>query len=280
MLNTLKFIAKHPLTRERPLAGYARFAKWQIQSRLQKYVEFEWLDGAKLIARNGMTGATGNIYCGLHEFPEMGFVLHLLRPGDLFVDVGANIGSYTILSSAVVGAETIALEPDPTTVLSLSRNVSVNSVTHRVKVLEAAAGAEVGTGRLTVGLDTVNHIARGDDSNTRLVRVTTLDSLLRDCRPVLIKMDVEGFEPEVLRGASSVLENPSLLAVQTENDSDQVVESLNRAGFKRMYYDPFTRSLFDTAVHSESNALFIRDRDACDSRLQSAKRRTVLGQRL
>jgi hypothetical protein len=36
---------------------------------------------------------TGNIYCGLHEFADMGFVLHFLRPGDLFVDVGANIAA-------------------------------------------------------------------------------------------------------------------------------------------------------------------------------------------
>ena len=46
-------------------------------------MEFQWIKGSKLIVRNGMTGATGNIYCGLHEFADMGFVLHLLRPGDL-----------------------------------------------------------------------------------------------------------------------------------------------------------------------------------------------------
>lgn len=60
-------------------------------------VQFDWIEGARLMVRNGMTGATGNIYCGLHEFTDMSFVLHLLRPDDLFVDVGANIGSYTVL---------------------------------------------------------------------------------------------------------------------------------------------------------------------------------------
>ena len=60
-----------------------------------------------------MTGATGNIYTGLHEFEDMMFLLHLLRPGDIFVDAGANIGSYTVLASAVVGAKSISFEPVP-----------------------------------------------------------------------------------------------------------------------------------------------------------------------
>ena len=57
-----------------------------------------------------MTGATGNIYAGLHEFVDMAFCLHLLRSGDLFVDVGANIGSYTVLASKVAGANSVTLE--------------------------------------------------------------------------------------------------------------------------------------------------------------------------
>jgi hypothetical protein len=56
---------------------------------------------------------TGNLYAGLHEFSEMGFLLHLLRQNDLFVDVGANLGSYTVLASAVCQARNIAFEPVP-----------------------------------------------------------------------------------------------------------------------------------------------------------------------
>jgi len=44
------------------------------------------------VARPGETGVTGNIYTGLHEFSSMGYLLHVLREGDLFVDVGANVG--------------------------------------------------------------------------------------------------------------------------------------------------------------------------------------------
>jgi hypothetical protein len=108
---TLKFIVSHPLNRGRPLSALGRFAAWQIASRLRSEIEFELIEGAKLIVSRGMTGATGNIYCGLHEFVEMGFLLHLLRPDDLFLDVGANIGTYTILGAGVCKARTIAFEP-------------------------------------------------------------------------------------------------------------------------------------------------------------------------
>jgi hypothetical protein len=115
MLNTLSFIRGHPLTRSQPLVAVARFAAWQIGSRLKKVHTRSWIDGSKLVVESGMTGATGNIYCGLHEFADMAFVLHLLREGDLFLDIGANVGSYTVLASAVCGARTLAFEPDPDT---------------------------------------------------------------------------------------------------------------------------------------------------------------------
>jgi len=125
-------------------------------------VEFSWIEGSKLIARNGMTGATGNIYCGLHEFADMAFVLHLLRPDDLFVDVGANVGSYTVLASTVCGARTIAIEPDPETARSLQRNIDANGIGDRVAIVQAAVGDRRGRTHFTVGNDTTNRVAPAD----------------------------------------------------------------------------------------------------------------------
>jgi len=48
------------------------------------------VNGSKFLVKTGETGLTGNIYTGLHEFPDMGFLLHFLRAEDLFVDIGAN----------------------------------------------------------------------------------------------------------------------------------------------------------------------------------------------
>src|SRR5262245_19358968 len=229
-----------------------------------------------------MTGATGNIYCGLHEFVDMAFLLHLLRPGDLFIDVGANVGSYTVLSSAVCGAKSIAVEPDSETVKSLERNIEANGIAGNVMLVNAALGAIPGTTRFTVGHDTENRVALASDDNTREVPVRTLDDLLFGKQPTLIKLDVEGYEPEVIAGAAHALREKSLLAVIIETVDHQVRATLKSAGFVAACYDPFARILElcaqGVASNSESgNELFVRDLDVCHARLASAPRRSVIG---
>ena len=64
------FIVGHPMNRGEPVAALARFVSWQIRSRLQYEVVVDWIDGAKLAVRREMTGATGNIYYGMHEYVD------------------------------------------------------------------------------------------------------------------------------------------------------------------------------------------------------------------
>lgn len=73
--STSRFIATHPLSLRQPIYAYWRYARWHVEGRLRKEVEFNWVEAAKLIVRDGMTGATGNIYCGRHEFVDMEFLL-------------------------------------------------------------------------------------------------------------------------------------------------------------------------------------------------------------
>lgn len=281
MFRTLSFIRRHPVTARRPFSALARFVRWQIESRLRKEVEFQWIAGSKLIVRNGMTGATGNVYCGLHEFVDMAFLLHLLRPGDLFIDAGANIGSYSVLASAVCGSDVIAIEPDPETMSHLRRNIDANGVDGRVELVEAALGANEGTIRFTVGLDTVNHVASKSDPDAREVALRRLDRIVGSRKPAFIKMDVEGYEAEVLAGAAATLSSSSLLAIQTESNSQQVREALSEAGFTRSFYDPVTRRLQQSPTSFQaSNALYLRDAERCQARLHSAARRSVLGMSL
>ncbi len=154
-----RFFSTHPLTCDAQLAAWGRFLSWQIRSRLQHEVMVPGVGGQRLAVRRGMTGATGNIYTGLHEFADMMLPLHLLREGDLFFDIGANIGSYTVLASGVCGATTWAFEPDPDTAVFIKRNLHVNHLTDRVKVHELALGDNDGTVSFTRGRDTVNRVA-------------------------------------------------------------------------------------------------------------------------
>ncbi len=275
MIRTLSLLLSHPLTRGRPLSAIYRLVRWQIESRFKQHVQFNWIEGAKLIVRNGMTGATGNIYCGLHEFSDMAFLLHFLRPGDLFVDVGANIGSYTILASHVCGADTIAIEPDPETMKSLKRNIAANGLETKVTPVETAIGSKAGEARFTVGRDTINHITDGTEENVRIVKLQCLDDLLQGKEPSFIKIDVEGFEVEVMAGAERVLMAKSLVAIETEGRQPEVIMSLTRAGFKEYSYDPWSREL-RAAEGTGSNALYLRDLPEVTARLISSPQRQIL----
>ena len=211
--NLKSLIATHPLTREAQAAAWLRFASWQIASRLHGKKAVAWIGDQRLVVHRGMTGATGNIYVGLHEFADMMFPLHFLREGDLFVDVGANIGSYSVLASGVCRSKTLAFEPDPMTAVYLRENVDINSLQHLVTVQQIALGAEAGSVDFTVGLDTVNHVvpvSELDRTDTRSIEQRRLDDVLDDAKPTMMKLDVEGYEEQVLRGAAHALAAPQL----------------------------------------------------------------------
>ena len=124
-------------------AALLRFATWQVKSRLWRGPHIvPFVDDARLAVTVGMTGATGNIYCGLHEFADMAFVLHALRPGDLFVDAYANAGTYTVLAAKCAGADVVAFEPSPVAFDVLKRNVELNDISGRAELHQCALGAE------------------------------------------------------------------------------------------------------------------------------------------
>ena len=273
ILQIFRFITGHPLTQKAPWRGLWRFLIWQIRSRSKKTVTFNWIEGTKLLVQNGMTGATGNIYCGLHEYADMSFILHALREGDLFIDVGSNIGSYTILASGVCRAETIAIEPDPDTANHLRANIAANRLEDLVRVVETAVGAENGEIKFTMGEDTTNQVATQDNGPVRTVPLATLDHIIGNRNPVVIKMDVEGYETETLLGAARTLANPSLIAIEIETADPEGIRILTHHGFRRVAYAPTTRSLEPSELAESSNALFVRDEIDVLSRIQTAPTR-------
>jgi FkbM family methyltransferase len=276
IINIANFIAGHPLTRNQKLRAFGRFVRWQMESRLQHELVVPWIEGMHFSVRRGMAGATGNIYCGLHEFEDMAFVLHFLRPEDAFADVGANIGSYTILASGVCRARSVAFGPDPITFAALSRNITLNRLNALVSSRECALGARQGKIEFTVGLDTVNRVATNTVGPTRIVPMDTLDIALNGECPSLIKLDVEGFESKVLEGAAQTLRHPELKAIITEDSSAGVTDALKAMGFVEQTYDPFTRRLKSEQRQRRQNALFVRDRDFVQRRLIDATRIRVL----
>jgi FkbM family methyltransferase len=295
ILNTLSFLLGHPLSQGRKLQTLRRYLVWQIGARLVPGpVACEFANGARLLVRPGMTGATGNVYVGLHEFEDMAFVLHFLRAGDLLVDVGANIGSYTILAMAGAKAHCIAFEPGAAAFAWLERNVRLNGVAALAELHRSAVGARAGTVALTRDGDTVNHVVTDTMTETvptELAPMTTLDETLAGRIPILLKIDVEGFETEVLNGAIQTLAAPALRAVLLElngsgrrygyTDTD-LRRRLEARGFEECAYRPFERRLGSRREgrSDAANSLFVRDCAFVESRLRDATPFEVQGWRI
>lgn len=278
VFKTLKYITSHPFNRGRRLTALCRFGVWQLRSRLQKKVTFKWIQGSKLIVRRGMTGATGNIYCGLHEYVDMSFLLHFLRPGDLFLDVGANIGSFTVLASKVCKAKTIAIEPDKNTAAHLERNVVENEIQDLVRIELTAVGAKPGFVNFSLGKDTTNQVLPSDsDAVGQVVPLHRIDDILGGDCPVFIKIDVEGYESEALKGAEILLKDKRLLAIEIETVDDFVSRVLHQNGFRQFGYDPDTRRLIEPDIVASNNALFLRDQSAVQRILDAAITRKYRG---
>lgn len=96
----VRAMLRHPLGRVSRRKTLARFVRWQVGSRLLgNAAVMPFVADAQLLVRTGMQGATGNLYVGLLELEPMGFVLHVLKRDELLLDVGANVGVYSILAA-------------------------------------------------------------------------------------------------------------------------------------------------------------------------------------
>ncbi len=241
-----------------------------------------------LIGRPGMTGMTLNVYCGLAETDEMGFALHLLRDDSLFVDVGANVGVYTVLASGVCGATTIACEPIEKARSDLRCNIAANGIGARVEIHQCAVGAEVGTVLMIDDRDTMNRVVDNVAKDHGVdVPVTTLDRLLHGREPTLIKIDVEGYEEQVLAGADTTLRSGALMAVTLEagpyiadggSRRRGLCATMSRYGFTPADYDPLSRRLtpMQDVDGRSDDIIFVRDLARIGAELNEAPRRKIL----
>lgn len=273
IIEILGFIMEHPLNRNQKIRALGRFLAWQFRSRLaHNPIIIPFINNSKLIVSNGMTGATGNIYCGLHEFEEMSFLLHLLRTDDFFIDIGANIGSYTVLAAAAIQAKCISIEPIPATFTHLRENITLNAVSEKVTALNIGVSSREGKLRFTSDLDTRNRVVCAGEKvsgGTIEIDTDTLNHLAGHLNPVLIKIDVEGFEANVLDGGDQVLQKDSLLALILEKNEENNRYSFNgiylqdrllNFGFEPYRYDPFRRTLFisEQNVTASNNVLYLK----------------------
>lgn len=158
-------------------------------------------------------------------------ITSLLSEGDQVIDVGANIGLTVLPAARRVGASgrVVAVEPGSRASAVLARSIALHALSERVELHVCAAGEAVSKAHLNIGA-TVGHsslLPLPDASRTEEVDVRPLDDLIESGRAVrLVKIDAEGFEPQVWRGMQRILADNPDLAIIVEFGR----EHLRRAG--------------------------------------------------
>jgi len=159
---------------------------------------------------------------GVHEEFETQIVKKVIKNGDVVIDIGANIGYYTLIFAKLVGdsGKVFAFEPEPTNFALLKKNVDVNGYRNVVLIRKGISNK---TGKTTLYLadDNISHTLIGKRGNQREpieIDTVRLDEYFKDYDGKInfVKMDIEGLEVDTIKSMSSLLQKMQNIKIMTE----------------------------------------------------------------
>lgn len=270
----------NPLTKSNPFWALMKYLYINfLLYVLKREVTITYLNGIKAKVKKG-DGIVGNYHSGLHEASDSLFLMHLLREGDSFLDIGANVGHYTLLAGLYSKCKVTAIEPIPSTFERLSNNVKINKNNwkHQPELLNIGLSNESGELVFTNQQFTTNKVSTSGHGVK--VKVSTLDEICTNQVPDFIKIDVEGYEWFVLNGGLNTLSNSKLKLILIElNESgknfniqdEQIIHLLKDKGFLPYVFDLETKAFaeIDFKNTNQFNTLFIKDLDFVCNRIRT-----------
>ena len=211
------------------IRGYTRYSPWRwgkvtvFRRIIEPYLfirprEFtaRTIEGMKVTGNNRDFIQSWIYFFGLTEPNLTHWLRHSLRPGDMFIDVGAHIGVHTLMASRLVGSSgaVVAIEASPSTYASLQRNLALNRVGN-VRAVNIAASDQRGILKFyrgpnqDLGSSTIYpEVARVGSQLEAEIETAPLTEILSAselARARVIKIDVEGAEDAVVRGLAPAL---------------------------------------------------------------------------
>lgn len=280
--DTCRRIWLHPENQRRRLKTIGIYFAWQVWERT---VKRPWTitlaPGRRIRCYPHCAVSSGTLYYRLPERSSMRFLLDYLQPGDTFVDVGANVATYSLLASTVEGVQSVAFEPSSITHGRAVRNIALNEMEDRVRVQRQAVGAESGTVRLSIGLGPCNRVVQSPSpsavpatsrpSDYEEVPMVSLDEVLVAGSQFvsLVKIDVEGGEIAVLSGARALIARDGPALIVEVNDPVELNRLLTEFGYTCWTYDPDLSLLAPTSAadHLGRNVIALREIGAAAARI-------------
>ena len=282
-------------------AARKRLAWWEAQVGRVDWVEMMIQQDVRMRLHLN-SHISGHIYAGYFERGERQFVNAFLRSGDVFVDVGANAGLYTLIAAHGVGqgGRVYAFEPCFATHQRLVANVHLNGFAN-VECYQLALSDREGVAEMYVstdGFDAQNSFSQPDAPGTfqrETVDCTTWDALAEEHnlvgRVAMIKIDVEGWEYRVLRGGQKALSRADAPVLQMElheqalqssgSSCQELYQLLEEIGYGLFTYDPYSKKAVSEPLRDayprRVNLIVARHRDQLEARLGPRSRGPWLG---
>jgi FkbM family methyltransferase len=286
----------HPIARSQPAQTLWRLAKADIINKALGYPFLVSHDfGPTLIVDRDLHSTRGHYFFGLHAFNEELFAIHFLRKDELFLDIGANLGIFSIIVAITTGARAVAVEPSPSSAMVIRQHIALNDLSDRVVLFEACVGDVGGVASIQNTVDMDNFVVvNAIDSRRGTVDIpmVRIDDIVRADCPCVMKMDVEGFEMQALQGATKLLGQNELRAISIEVmgistrfgfSVTEIHDFITSFGFAKVGYDSLSRNLLaaddrDSTKRSRTdNVIYVRDIDEARHRVKAAPQRTLLG---
>ncbi|MGB7441311.1 MAG: FkbM family methyltransferase [Coleofasciculaceae cyanobacterium] len=274
-LKTFGYIWTHPNCQYHKLQSVLKFFGWQLYKRLtHHFLDIQLVPSVKLRCHPDSYSAAAVLYCGLYDYDEMNFLLRYLRAEDSFLDIGANVGVYTLLAASKIQSGSIySFEVLPKNYTRLQENLKINKF-DQVKTYEIAVSDQPGTVSLNLAEgDSMPFITHTSANNTITVTTDTLDNLLQN-QPLdnltLAKMDIEGAELLAFKGAVSLLkqQRPHVWILEINDQvsnfghhKQDVVDFLHNYGYKLYRYSADTNQISPINLEQQqgNNVLAIAD---------------------
>jgi FkbM family methyltransferase len=231
----IKWLAGHKMFRERPMRVITGVVRWEYHRTTRSHVTLN-LDGIKLVARP--LDGNGRLICYFgDQFDSIfGFMRQYLKPGMIYVDVGANIGSHVLNAARVVGrgagGKVYAFEAEPKTFDLMTKNIAYNNASASVEARNVAVTASDCVLTLYLNRDSAkNSLIRTGNGETVSVPGKRLGNLLPGGVKIdILKIDVEGADMDVLTGAEEIFSSapPDVVIIEVfdvnaESDNSSAV---------------------------------------------------------
>jgi FkbM family methyltransferase len=196
-------VLRHPANEGRRVRQLGRAAYFQVRGRLLGKPTLVRLgERSRMLVTVDSAAGMKAAYANPPDIVEWRVWRRFLRPGDLFIDVGANIGTYSVLASEL-GCEVIAVEPNADNADRVRANLALNG--HAGDVREVVLTDTVKTVHFSTDRDSENHITADGGENVATLQGQPLDDIAGGRYVRGTKIDVEGAERQVLLGAAESL---------------------------------------------------------------------------